>query len=267
MTTIPRRQTRGLRDQSFKWVPAKAVVTTMNKKLGLVSTTLAAQGSCPTSCKFLNGGGCYAEGGAIGTFHLRPMNRTAEEMGLDAVGIAEHEAQAIDDMYTIVGRPMRLHTVGDCSTNEAACIVAAAAERYMDRGGGGVWTYTHAWREVDRECWGRVSVLASCETAQDVRDARARGYATAIVVEEFEDWRRYYHGTEAVPEDAWRYQHGVDILPCPSQTMGVTCADCRLCLDDEGIRERGYSIAFHIHGDPGGVKRARASLEAACPTS
>jgi hypothetical protein len=82
---------------------------------------------------------------------------------------------------------MRLHTVGDCRTDEAAKIVAAAAERYMDAGGGPVWTYTHAWRLVDRASWGRVSVLASCETPEQVELARARGYATAIVVDEFDD--------------------------------------------------------------------------------
>jgi hypothetical protein len=86
----------------------------------------------------------------------------------------------------VPGRPLRLHTVGDCRTDEAARIVAAAAERYMDAGGGPVWTYTHAWRLVDRASWGRVSVLASCETPEQVELARARGYATAIVVDEFD---------------------------------------------------------------------------------
>src|SRR5919199_1296654 len=48
-----------------------------NKKIGNAATTYAAQTSCPTSCPFFDGGGCYAENGALGKFVTAPLNRAA----------------------------------------------------------------------------------------------------------------------------------------------------------------------------------------------
>jgi hypothetical protein len=178
----------------------KAVTRSYNRKLGVCSTTLVPQQSCPNSCVFKDAG-CYAERGSLGFFHTLPLNKNALKLGASALDIARAEADAIDAMETVVGRPLRLHTVGDCASDEAACLVSAAAERYMDRGGGPAWTYTHAWRDVERASWGRVSVLASCESREEVELAKARGYATSIVVEEYESDRLHD-----------------DLLPCPAQT-------------------------------------------------
>jgi hypothetical protein len=212
---------------------AIAVPRSHNSKLGAAATTYAAQGSCPTSCVFFNGGGCYAETGEVGKFVTKPLN----------------DSEAIDAMELEPGLPLRLHTVGDCASDEAALVVAAAAERYVERGGGPVWTYTHGWRGVAREAWGAVSVLASCETAADVQLARERGYAPALVVEEFPSHKLY------------EVADGAGVLPCPAQTRhDVSCSDCRLCFDDAGIRERGYAIGFELHGIPFTVRAAKLAL-------
>jgi hypothetical protein len=145
--------------------------------------------------------------------------------------------------------------VGDCKTDETARIVAAAAERYMERGGGPVWTYTHAWASVARASWGRVSVLASCETAEQVAAAHARGYAPSIVVEEFRSDKLYT--IEGGPGYA---EFPLSILPCPAQTRHGNCADCRLCFNDKGLRERGYAIGFELHGIPYAIRQARLAL-------
>lgn len=229
---------------------AIAVTDSLNEKLGECSTTHAAQASCPSSCVFKDGGGCYAETGQQGMFVTRRLNEAAADLDADAEAVAEAEAYAIDEMRVVPGRPLRLHTVGDCSTDETARVVSGAAERYMERGGGPVWTYTHAWRDVERSSWGKVSVLASCETARDVVEARLRGYATAVVVEEFPSDRLYS------PDGPAQMAH----LPCPSMTRNVSCSDCRLCMDDAGLRERGYSIAFAIHGIPAAKRSARMAL-------
>lgn len=127
---------------------AVAIPLSQNAKLGDAATTYAAQGSCPRSCVFYDGGGCYAESGAVGKFVTTPLNEAAGHAS--SIAIAKAEARAIDNLSVPEGRPLRLHTVGDCATDEAALIVSAAAERYMARGGGQVWTYTHGWREVAR---------------------------------------------------------------------------------------------------------------------
>ncbi len=230
---------------------AIAKTSSGNAKLGDAATTHAAQASCPSSCVFKDGGGCYAESGRQGMFVTRRLNEVGELLDADALDVAMAEAEAIDAMEVVPGRPMRLHTVGDCSTDDCARVVAAAARRYVERGGGPVWTYTHAWRDVERASWGSISVLASCETGQDVRAASARGYATALVVEAFESDRRYPIGPGA---------SGNDVLPCPSMTRHVACSDCRLCFNDAGLRERGYSIAFELHGIPYSIRAARQAL-------
>lgn len=223
-----------------------------NAKLGDAATTHAAQVSCPRSCRFLDGGGCYAESGRQGMFVTRELNESATESRATALDVALAEADAIDAMQVVPGRPMRLHTVGDCPNDECARIVSAAAERYMERGGGQVWTYTHAWRDVDRDSWGKVSVLASCETPKDVLDATLAGYATALVVEEFDGPR------------AFDFEHGpahFKAVPCPAQTRHVSCTECRLCFDDERLlHEQVVTIAFELHGIPYAVRQARQAL-------
>jgi len=226
---------------------AKAVTNSLNVKLGVASTTYVSQVSCPSDCVFRNAG-CYAERGTVGMVATRHLNKTAEEENADAIDVARAEAEAIDTMATVVGRPLRLHTVGDCASDEAARIVSEAAERYMERGGGQAWTYTHGWRDVERSSWGAVSVLASCETQEQVMEAAERGYAAAIVVDEFADRRRHNIGL-------------IDILPCPAQTTeSVHCSSCRLCFDDEAILERGYAIGFEVHGTHDTKRKALATL-------
>lgn len=228
---------------------AKAVTLSLNTKLGSAATTHAGQASCPSSCVF-RGSGCYAERGPLGMFVLARLNGAAEEQLATALDVAIAEAEAIDMMRVIRGLPMRLHTVGDCASDEAALLVSAAAERYMARGGGQVWTYTHAWRTVRRRSWGKVSVLASCETPADVTAARRRGYATSLVVEQFKGRRRYRERRQT-------------ILPCPAQTTHeVTCSDCRLCFDDTRLREQKISIGFEVHGDRVTKERASEALSA-----
>ena len=130
-------------------------------------------------------------------------------------------------------RMLRLHVVGDCADDAAALIVSAAAARYSARSGQPVWTYTHAWRTVARESWGSVSVRASCETVEQLAEARARGYSGAIVVAE-------HVGPKTVD----------GITPCPQQTKGTTCADCRLCFTARA------TIAFEAHGSKASTVRA-----------
>jgi hypothetical protein len=215
-----------------------AVETSRNAKLGSCSATYVSQESCPRGCPF-RGAGCYAEEGRVGLI-TRRLNRGGRRT---PAGLARAEAEAIGRLTA--DRPLRLHVVGDCATPLAARIVADAARRYRARRGSPVWTYTHAWRAVPRDCWGQVSVLASCESASQVAEARRAGYATALVVPEF-------------PSDRAFTVAGERVIPCPHQTRGVTCRDCRLCWDDGRLWQCGLSIGFAAHGT--GAAKVRLAL-------
>jgi len=227
---------------------AIAVAASQNSKIGDAATTYVEQRSCPSSCVFFDGGGCYAEQGTVGMFMTAPLNRAAAMVEASPDEIAEAEAAQIDSLVVKPGRPLRLHTVGDCQTDAAAQSVAAAAARYVARGGGRVWTYTHAWRDVSRDSWGDVHILASCEKPEHVAAAHARGYATSIVVDEFPTHRRYD-------------LDGASVVPCPAQTNEkVTCTSCRLCMDTPRLKKNRLTIGFETHGTALGKRRALLAL-------
>lgn len=204
-----------------------------NAKTGRVTVTYAPQQTCPKDCPLLHCG-CYAENGPIGII----TRRLASDAGDASLNdIARAEADMIDATPALAD--MRLHAVGDCSTDAAAKVVSAAAERYEERGarfGVRVWTYTHAWKTVGRESWGGVSVLASCHSVEEAGAAMGRGYAASVIVAEFPDGARAWH------------EDGVTLVPCPWQTNRVTCRECRLCTSDRKLLDARRAIAFKAHG-------------------
>lgn len=218
------------------------------------SSTFAAIGpTCPDACPFKRAGtksrGCYADSGITG-MTARQLERAAK--GMSSLDVIRQEAALIDAAFpdgvpqdgARGGRDLRLHVGGDVRTAEEAELLADAASRWYARGGGSVWTYTHAWRDVPRSAWGPISVLASVEDEGDLQPARERGYAPALVVVRFPK-------TRAWPIGDFR------AVPCPAETKeGVTCADCRLCLDRD-LHKLGIAIAFSIHGP---TKAAHATL-------
>lgn len=219
---------------------AYATEGSTNRKTGPIATTGVAQVTCPDTCPFRDNG-CYAETAKMG--HVtRSLNRAAERhTALEAI---LEEAHLVDQLKGWM--PLRLHIVGDCPDDETTQILSAAAARYRTRHNAPVWTYTHAWREVDRASWGQVSVLASCETPDDVDEAHARGYAAALVVDTHPSSSRYE-------------LDGVEVIPCPQQTQpGTTCESCLLCSRDDYLRQSRRVIGFAAHG---ATRMIRAALK------
>lgn len=156
----------------------------------VASTYLPIRQTCPSSCAF-KGAGCYASEGWT-RFQVERLEKAAVDARLDADGVIRCEADLIARTPRLVGRDrmagrdLRLHISGDVSTPAQAEELAAAAKTWREDGGGSIWTYTHAWRDVDRAAWGpAISVLASIERADEADAALRRGYAPAIVVDEF----------------------------------------------------------------------------------
>jgi len=208
--------------------PVKAVEVSENKKTGIVSATYASQSSCDSKCPFYHNG-CYAEAGPAG-IHTRKVSSSHIT---DPVEIAKAEAEAIRGLS---GRfDLRIHVVGDCNNDESADIVSKAMAEHKEKHNCEAWTYTHAWRTVQKQSWNNQNVLASIETFQDIVSARSRGYVAAIVVAKFKSDRLYV-------------ENGEKILPCPNQTKSVQCVDCRLCMKTEHLRKNNITIAFEAHG-------------------
>lgn len=185
------------------------------------------QPSCPPDCPFFDAGS-YAETGFLAPF-TRKLNAAAE--GMTPLEIAEVEAAAIDVLAA--DRPLRLHVVGDCMTVAAAELAAAAAERYQARGGQPVWTYRrHGQRARLLRDGGRGAAGAG---------PRLRCRADA--------------SHEAHPSEQTYALEELEIIPCPFETRGISCADCLLCARDEHLLASGKVIGLTAHG--GGKRKVR----------
>jgi len=201
------------------------------------ATYASIKHTCPDTCALKNEG-CYAQTSFVGMINIRMQRRARQGSPLD---LARAEAKAIDASYNggsvPAGRALRLHVAGDSRTWAGTRLINAAIARWKKRGGGDVWSYTHAWRHVPRYEWSNVSVLASVDNVSQVKEAREQGYAPALVVPEH-------------PSDKAYTLPGSDVkwIPCPNQTRGVGCTDCRLCFNADRLHRDGFGITFAAHG-------------------
>lgn len=205
------------------------VENSQNKKTGPVVTTGASQVTCPKDCVFYRK--CYANVANTG-FQTARINKNAASDEATADMVIQQESDKIRALPdTVAGRPCRLHVVGDCLTpGHAKTLASACADRKLIP-----WTYTHSWNTIEREAWGKISVLASCENLTQVEQALAVGYAASIV-----------RGSEQLPNG----KHGtLRIITCPEQTHNVKCVDCRLCFNDTRLRDSRTVIRFIPHSN------------------
>lgn len=201
------------------------------------ATYASIKHTCPSTCP-LKDEGCYAQNSFVGMINQRNERRAK---GQTVIDVARSEAKAIDQAYNggpiPQGRDMRLHVAGDSRTLAGTRILNKAVARWKRRGGGLCWSYTHAWKHIAREEWSNVSMLASVTDTTEVAEARANGYAPAIVVPEH-------------PSDRAFKLDGCDTkwIPCPAQTRDVGCSDCRLCFNADRLHQGDFGIAFAVHG-------------------
>lgn len=210
------------------------------------ATYVSIDATCPPTCRF-KGNGCYVTEGFTGRAN-RLLNQAAAAQGLDGDDVIAVEAALLDRAFSRNGgqvpqdgarggRDLRLHIGGDVASQDGAQRLSDARDSWVRRGGGAVWTFTHRWMDIPRSSWGEISVLASVETVAEARFAELQGYVPAIVVERFASDRSFQlEGCDT----RW--------IPCPAETRGKTCVECRLCLDAASLHKRGMGIAFAIHG-------------------
>lgn len=198
-----------------------AIEISNNRKTGLVSAVWApTNATCPKSCPLKNNG-CYAED--------HPAARTVARCNAGAEGktqleLAHEEATAIRNMSG--KRPLRLHVAGDFANIECTAIIDNAVAEYTAKHGQPVWAYTHNWCAIPRATFKNIGIMASCETPQQVTEARAMGYATALIVPPGETPR--------------------DVTMCRHTTHGIQCDTCKLCMHPDKLKK---PIGFWPHGN------------------
>lgn len=283
---------------SPRWL-ANASINSGNSKTGPTMCTNVSQASCPDGRNNASGfrcplydSGCYAEEGTQAVAHTKYLNEAAGISRL-ATGkdpsksrytpedVAEDEAAVLRLAHPFwellrLNNGVRLHVVGDCVTPAAARTVGSAARLFAEgrlsgagvREGGApdaknVWNYTHGWRDVPRSAWpGEISVLASCDTVDDLEDAHRRGYGTCVVVP---DYLQKKMGEQVVTlGKAMTTENGFRLIPCPHEVAAknnklerVWCLECKLCLRDGFLHRTRSAIAFAAHGQGNNPKSKR----------
>lgn len=207
------------------------VVNSANKKIGNIAATyLPIEKTCPKTCPLYQSKACYAMGGNVGLQVIRLEKLSKGQSAYDIVRKEAREISAFGPKAN--GKALRLHVSGDVRSPKAAYLLGVAAKKWD----GKVYSYTHSWRNIPRSVWGEsISILASCESIEDAKQALERGYAPSIVVDTHKTDKAYF-------------QDGIKVIPCPSQTRDVTCEQCKLCMKDNVLKEQNAAIAFAVHG-------------------
>jgi len=210
-------------------------------KDGKIDATYASiKKTCSKSCKLNNGGGCYAVKSYVGIVNAR---LTKEAESLTALQVARQEAKAIDESYLLGEVPenrfLRLHVSGDTKTIKGSKLINSASGRFKKKGGAGVYSYTHSWKNVPAKTWTNVSMLASVDSVKEANQARKLGYAPAIIVPEHTTDKAFTLKGSSIK---W--------IPCPAQTKSetVTCLSCKLCMKADYLHSSKHGIAFAAHG-------------------
>lgn len=204
------------------------------------STSVSIEATCPSTCRYKDNG-CYEQAGITGG---RAKKRDRAAARLTGYQVSELEAATIDAQWPAGvpqdgargGRDLRLHVAGDAPSEAGARLLAAAAQRWLDRGGGAVWTYTARWGEIPRAAWAPIRVLASVQTVEEADEAAALGYTPAYSISRFESRRTY---------PIRRSASALRLIPCPAETGSRDCVRCRLCLRE---LPPDVAIGFQVHG-------------------
>lgn len=207
-----------------------------NSKIGKIDATYAPiEQTCPDTCQ-LKDNGCFASLSFVGIHNTRIEKLS---IGTPKVALAKEEADLIKlhaDSKT-KSKYLRIHVSGDSTTITGTKLLAKAANSWIKNEDERVYTYTHAWNKVERKHWGNISCLASVDSEDQISKAKLNGYAVAIVVPEFTSKKAYLSTDKRTK-----------FVPCPNQTVGVSCEQCKLCFNDEYLINNNVGIAFAAHG-------------------
>ena len=208
-----------------------------NRKTGPIATIRSSSNSCPSTCPFNNGGGCYAASGPEALWWKR----------LDESEKPEHQGWiGLSDQFRAAklkpGTLLRLNTAGDLpclpTTGEILGNVVDLMRAIFENHKVVPFTYTHHRQTehnlavVDRQNKAGFTVNLSCDSEERASMMHRRGFPSVVVVPA-DDTRTSWHDAD-----------GVRFVTCPAQTGDTTCDRCRLCTK----ADRAAVVAFRAHG-------------------
>lgn len=212
------------------------VAKSSNSKIGAIPCTTSERSTCPSTCPFINDGGCYAESGFYTKLNWNEVDNGNRALTWNA---AMYEIDSLPD-----GVLWRHNVAGDLPHKNG--IIIKSMVRDLIRANYGVnrhkkgFTYTHhdmmvtANRDIVEEANNeRFITNLSANSLHHADELLSLGIAP-VVSTVLED----YQGIKTTPQ-------GNRVIVCPAIThKNVTCKTCGLCQKVD----RDYVIAFPAHG-------------------
>lgn len=213
-----------------------------NAKTGPIAVTTTSSNSCPATCPFNNGGGCYAASGPL-ALHWRAVSKG--ERG----GDLSYLVDAVSRAKLPAGSLVRLNQAGDLPHNGGTINFEVLRQLQAIFGRLRPFTYTHHKQtrqnllSVQWANMAGMTVNLSCDSEAQASLRHREGFPSVCVVRS-DDQRR-----------SWQDDHGVRFQTCPAQLKdGVTCQTCQLCTR----ADRACVVAFRAHGT--GKRKINASV-------
>lgn len=225
------------------------VAVSGNRKLGRIPATMTARGSCPESCSFKNAG-CFGE------FHLLKAHwARVSEKGLGWDNFCRKIAALPK------GQLWRHNEVGDLPGAGEAIDAAALSKLVVANRGRRGFTFSHKPVLTTKPISPRSRSIPSHQeralwivsNRRAIARAVRAGFAvnlSADSLEQADELAALYIAPVAVvlphdaPTHATKTPGGRQVVVCPNETHGLTCAECQLCA----VPDRKSVIAFRAHG-------------------
>lgn len=208
------------------WIPK-----TKDKKTGEVLVSYSPIETCPDSCN-LKKGGCYA----WGLFYLRILSKRLTDGRTEPTTLSS-ALKKIKKNCKIARHRIAGDIVGDVKETLEEC-------EEVEKAGLINIGYTHAWREPESQLLKKY-FRASCETIEDLIDAREMGWATTLIVPK---------GTKK----SFVMENGEKAFLCPARygvegKKDITCNTCTLCKVTEKTKDK--TVLFEAHGSASTLKK------------
>jgi hypothetical protein len=220
----------------------KFVMVSGNSKLGPIPSTITSSDTCPSTCPFNNGGGCYAATGPLSWFWR----------GVDkGYGTTSSFKEFLRLITTIPpGNLWRHNAAGDLpglNHKIDGRMVAGIVKANKGRKG---FTYTHK-PVLHRPSVERSTVLNNRRIIKKANDAGFTINLSANNLKQADELVNLGIAPVAVviPDNVEvdakiKTPNGVKVKLCPHYTEGTLCRDCKLCQKVN----RKYIIGFPAHG-------------------
>jgi hypothetical protein len=209
---------------------------TKDKKTGNVPASYSAKESCPDSCS-LKEGGCYA----WGLFYLNILGAKIND-GRIQYGTLKDALKDRNPLAKIVRHRIAGDILNDAEETYKECKVIED-EGLINIG------YTHNWKDKSAEKLKKY-FRASCDSMEEVLEARKNGWGATLVVQ------------EPAPKRL-QLPNGEFAIKCPARVgvenkKDITCNSCTLCkITDKTI---ATTVMFEIHGNAATKKKANLSI-------